>query len=83
MKRGKEARGGIRRLWDLVMKFGGEFGGHGDTSFHPACIPLTPFAFVLFSSFNANAAVEEKTIPNGIGVSDEKGEGRGKTNRLR
>lgn len=27
---------GIRRLWDLVMKFGGEFGGYGDTSFRPA-----------------------------------------------
>lgn len=48
---------GIRRLWDLVMKFGGEFGGYGDTSFRPARTPLLP-SVALLSSFNANVAGE-------------------------
>jgi len=51
----------IRRLWDLVMKFGGEFGGYGDTSFRPACAPFSP-SVAFLSSFNANVAVEERTI---------------------
>lgn len=47
---GKEQRGGMGRLWDLVMKFVGEFGGYGDTSFHPISILVST---VLLSSFNA------------------------------
>lgn len=43
------------------MKFGGEFGGYGDTSFRPACAPFSP-SVALLSSFNANVAGEERTI---------------------
>lgn len=33
------------RLWDLVMKFVGEFGGYGDTSFHPVSVSPPPPRF--------------------------------------
>lgn len=64
MRKGTTGGGGIRRLWDLVMKFGGEFGGYGDTSFHSADTPSSHPSPRL-PSFNANVAGKERTIARG------------------